>query len=569
MTTTEAPESSEPNALALHASQDSKITNINLYSGRAEITRQFSLQIQAGQNKITIVGLPRTFLEDSLRVEGHGNAAIHEVTTSRLLTGAPNPTVNHDQLMDRKKKELNRDLGRARQSLEVLQSYMHTITAKELDIGKLEATLDSYRILTRKADHEILELEDELAELNRKIDEKKYVTSGPSWQAAINIHGQTDEEVKIYVQYAVHSADWTASYDIRVNTQVKEKATTIVYKAIITQSTGESWNDVPLTLETAAPSLGISPPELLPWRVRPRQLQPEVHQKRSRSRSRSPTRVRLRRRYSPESPRYSPNSPTFSPMERQVTSVSTKGNIVATFRVPGLISVPSDRSKHNITIAELNLDANIIWYTIPVSDPGVHIKAKIKNDSDYTFIPGVANIYVDGSFMGTTNIPSTSPQGLVDCGLGLDSSVRVTYYPREEKSSVAGFYQKKVTQSFTQRITILNTKSTAIENLRVIEHVPISEDESVEVKLHKPPLTMPLSGAQITGVASLLNRVHEKGTENVTAEWAGVDEEGVDQAALGRDGKFNWLVSIPPQKSVALVAQYDVNYPEGIAIQGL
>jgi hypothetical protein len=151
----------------------------------------------------------------------------------------------------------------------------------------------------------------------------------------------------------------------------------------------------------------------------------------------------------------------------------------------------------------------------------------------------------------------------------LDSSIRVTYHPRELKSSVAGFYQKKSTQSFTQRLTVLNTKYSAIENLRVIEHIPVSEDELIEVKLHNPPLTMPSTGTQSGSSASLMNKVQEKGARNVTALWDGVDEEGVDQAALGKDGKFNWLVSIPPQKSVSLVAQFEVNYPEGTAIQGL
>lgn len=32
---------------------------------------------------------------------------------------------------------------------------------------------------------------------------------------------------------AVYGADWTASYDIRVNTQAKEKNMTVLYKAIV------------------------------------------------------------------------------------------------------------------------------------------------------------------------------------------------------------------------------------------------------------------------------------------------------------------------------------------------
>jgi hypothetical protein len=38
---------------------------------------------------------------------------------------------------------------------------------------------------------------------------------------------------------AVHSANWSAGYDIRVNMQTKETPVTLIYKAAITQSTGE------------------------------------------------------------------------------------------------------------------------------------------------------------------------------------------------------------------------------------------------------------------------------------------------------------------------------------------
>lgn len=38
---------------------------------------------------------------------------------------------------------------------------------------------------------------------------------------------------------AVYGADWTASYDIRADTETKQGAVTILYKAVITQSTGE------------------------------------------------------------------------------------------------------------------------------------------------------------------------------------------------------------------------------------------------------------------------------------------------------------------------------------------
>ena len=37
----------------------------------------------------------------------------------------------------------------------------------------------------------------------------------------------------------MYQANWAAGYDIRVDTQTKDKSITLVYKAAITQNTGE------------------------------------------------------------------------------------------------------------------------------------------------------------------------------------------------------------------------------------------------------------------------------------------------------------------------------------------
>jgi hypothetical protein len=60
-------------------------------------------------------------------------------------------------------------------------------------------------------------------------------------------------------------------------------------------------------------------------------------------------------------------------MQRRL-SVMSKGNISATFQVPGVISIPSDGNTHNVTIVELKLDATMSWACVPKKDTKVHLK---------------------------------------------------------------------------------------------------------------------------------------------------------------------------------------------------
>ncbi len=56
-----------PSLLVLESAQASKITGVSLYSGRAEITRNFKLAVAEGQNRISIRGLPERLQKDSVR----------------------------------------------------------------------------------------------------------------------------------------------------------------------------------------------------------------------------------------------------------------------------------------------------------------------------------------------------------------------------------------------------------------------------------------------------------------------------------------------------------------------
>jgi hypothetical protein len=54
-------------------------------------------------------------------------------------------------------------------------------------------------------------------------------------------------------------------------------------------------------------------------------------------------------------------------------SVTSKGNVSATFRVPGLVTIPCDGDAHNFTIVELALKAAMSWVSVPKIDPKTHL----------------------------------------------------------------------------------------------------------------------------------------------------------------------------------------------------
>lgn len=65
------PPAFEGHVIEVESKDDSKITNVAVYSGRAEVTRSFRIQLKAGQNQVQISGLPAVMDRDSLRCVHH------------------------------------------------------------------------------------------------------------------------------------------------------------------------------------------------------------------------------------------------------------------------------------------------------------------------------------------------------------------------------------------------------------------------------------------------------------------------------------------------------------------
>src|SRR5262249_9151625 len=65
------------------------------------------------------------------------------------------------------------------------------------------------------------------------------------------------------LSYVLPGASWTPQYDVRVGAEARQ--VTLTYQGLVSQSTGEDWTQVDLTLSTARPSQVTRVPELGPW----------------------------------------------------------------------------------------------------------------------------------------------------------------------------------------------------------------------------------------------------------------------------------------------------------------
>jgi hypothetical protein len=60
-------------------------------------------------------------------------------------------------------------------------------------------------------------------------------------------------------------------------------------------------------------------------------------------------------------------------MKHEEAAVMSTGNVNATFRVPGLVTIPCDGAAHNFTIVELRPQAVMSWVAVPKREAKTHL----------------------------------------------------------------------------------------------------------------------------------------------------------------------------------------------------
>jgi uncharacterized protein (TIGR02231 family) len=416
-----------------------------------------------------------------------------------------------------------------------------------------------------KTNERIKELDEEIKAkreaLGGKVDKKRRS------QVTIVVLAEVDGPAEISLSYVVTNAKWSPIYDLRaqLSTSTKEESKLVVhYRASISQSTGENWEDVSLTLSTASPLVGTTIPELRPARVRPLPTIP-VAPTGMMYRSPPPPPLALP---APMAPGAAPDSersqrsvlmnisetlppsppPPPPPRMQALAAVvnNDEGAGSATFGIQGLSTIPSadnagSSQVHKVTVAEVDLQAELEWIVVPKGLSSAFLQCRAKNTSEFVFLPGPTNIFMGTNFVAKSNLKHISPQESFTCSLGIDASLKVKYHPliRKAKTTTTWTGPKTETTVFTQRITVKNTRQSKLRQLTIKDQVPISEEETIKIVVVEP---VELSGGQTlagstkgtTGLESLFGG--SKSSGNASSSTSGTVGRVVRWVQKNEDG---------------------------------
>jgi hypothetical protein len=512
----------------------SRIEKVTIYPNSALVTREIDVPDGNGLIELVINPMPDQIVPNTMYSEpGDGL----RVLTTRYSTRP----IFEDTSVERRKLEaeleqlqiqavkIDSDIVSMQTNMALLNK-LEAVTEKGKHSGDEVITLSKYVMeqRTEKAKQLVAIMEEKRlndAQLNfnqRKMGELGRGSGKTERQAVITVDRENGKGGKIRLNYLVGAVSWHPEYKLRAG-KVDENVQ-VEYLANLKQHSGEDWNQVKVTLSTAAPTLDSSPPELcmlepvLVHRGAPggppmpvaggfgpafansyttKDLETKAKGQRGAALSNS-TKLDQDGKFAKETAKLLNEAAAIEQNLELMKSVEEvrkdKGKLrpsvdpsrndgpSVTYHLPSKLSIPSRNNEQMVEIVKLNLTPKYYYKAVPVLNRHVYRLADLVNKSSHEFLPGEATMYQGSDFVGRMPMPLVAIGEEFTAGFGVDTQLQISRQMVDQTRSTQGGNQ---VLKYDYRILISSYKSEPVK-LQLWDRLPkAAEAESVNVILGK------------------------------------------------------------------------------------
>lgn len=153
------------------------------------------------------------------------------------------------------------------------------------------------------------------------------------------------------------------------------------------------------------------------------------------------------------------------------------------FEVELPYTIKSTGEKLTVDLKKHNLEAGYKYYSIPKIDPDAFLIAELTNWNQYNLLEGEANLFFEGTFVGSTILNPQAFGDTLDISLGRDKSISISREPLEEYTKYKLLGGNKV-ESRAYQIKVKNQKNEPIE-LFIFDQIPVAAVNSISVSLEE------------------------------------------------------------------------------------
>lgn len=502
--------------------QKLSIAHVTVFLSGAEIESDTRIDVPLGSSEILLTNVAGNLNAQSISVGAGNNVVIQSVTPKNDYIGEKTLSPAARQLGDsieflkvklqeslNKKTTIDEQVSviRANRSARGTNSGLNvTELQKMLDLIalRLNNLLNESNSLQRSSD----KMKERLTQLEQQYNQEIQKGYQPGGQLLVKLYSPAATTTQLRVSYITPNASWTPVYDLKV-AKINEPVA-LTYKANVIQNTGISWNKVKLSLSTGNPNESSSAPEMQPWFLSFYEPKPVMY-KMSRA---------------AEAPEAGVAADQAAPANLSGYVTADNGGVNTQFDISLPYTILSDGQEYSVAIQDFSLPASYRYYAAPKLDPDAFLQARVTNWEQLNLIPGNANIFYEGTFVGQSYLDPRNVKDTMNLSLGRDKKIviRRTEDKNYRSQKMIG---TNVRRSYAYTIELRNTRKEDID-LLVSDQFPVSNDKDIEI-----------SDTEAKG------------------------------AQLGENNVLSWDLHLKPAETKTLKLQYTVKYPKDKRVANL
>jgi uncharacterized protein (TIGR02231 family) len=540
---------------AAEFSPNSHIDAVTVFPQGADVVRELTYDVPAGSHSLILKDLPQTIDAQSIRVEGMGDGEllVSSVDTRNRYLGAENTdatrrTIEKNiQTLQVERQSLDQTVADLNQQRTILYSLADkqlvpqstTDTTKTIDAVQLGALLDvvGQRVANLSKDvaaaqNRQRDIDEKVNELSAKLGELAAANEYQT-EVVVNVEATNAAKGNLKISYRVQEASWIPFYDARlsIGDGKAKPMLDLVQRAEVTQNTGESWQDVTLTLSTARPSASTAAPEMVAWEIsklEPKwsgavrgttqapaplaeaemELDDDVSSKEDKSRSLQPAKPKV---------------------IWQKQAIIEAAGFQATYAIAGRVTVDNAGQSKKVRITSGQVEAALSAIVVPRVDPTAYLQASFTVAGTGPQLGGIVNLFRDGVYVGQGSLPLLNPTEKAELGFGADDLVKVKRSEVKRVAGEEGFFTSSKGDERAWDITVKNLHTQAMP-VRVVDRVPFTASKEIEIS-ENPAMTPPTV-------------------------------RDLDK----KRGVLAWDFTLEPQAENALKTGYKITWPEGMQV---
>ena len=502
----EEPETSNANVVK------SKVTKVTVYSDRARVTRQATAEVSTESTVFAFRKLPGWVDDGSVRVSVSAGRIINVRVERSFLARATDQKwrkakAQHQALVNKLAAladEIN-VLNAQKRQIEGIKAFSLEKINRDARIGdikvksygevlafisdSLRATARARRAVQLQRDKITPEFQASL----RRLAEMKNLMKLEETTVLVTLKNNSTSSSIIELTYMIPGATWQPMHDLRVSTSDAKTAEVISF-AVVTQTSGEDWQNAQLSFSTQSSIRAVRIPELEALTLGDTHTATRILTSKMSSFSRAQKAFRgqsklwnkVHQRASARARMnfdqvYKSNMEYLQVVQSKTVRIFEtlqKRGTTAHFRATAAPNVRGDGHPVRMRIGHSTLKTKQKIVAVPEQSLNAALTLRMTNSTKQSFLPGKVALYQDGAFLGMTDMKFIAQGERFSLFLSVADHIKLSRKLDKKHSTLVRKKRNKMRVAFIVTVENLSSSETV---LSLADRIPVSENKAIKI----------------------------------------------------------------------------------------